>query len=910
MAKSRGRKFAEITSPTSGVFDLTSVPTITNAKLQNSAMTLAGSSVSLGGTGVANTDALSEGSSNLYFTNARVQSFLGGGTLAGNIVVPDNRSIYLGSDSDFRMVHNTTNTQLINATGALQITSNGGFAVTGAATFSSTVAVTGTLSSGDVTISSTAGTLTLVDSDGTQQNTIIKQSGGNLFIQARDNTSNAGIVLGGNAGGSFDEHMRILANGNVGIGTNNPGYALEVDGTGNFTGNVTAQNVINIATDSTAQTTSARQWATIKNTGTGTGDYSEMAIKNDNDDYLILGSIGSGYTNANWASSSYIYTNRELRLKSNQGIRFYSGGVTHGTNDYMILDSTGRLGIGTTSPSEELHVNSSVSGQHSRVHITKTSTAGTAGVSFNTTSSANTWTLFQEDASASKFYVYDGSDYVMTFDSTNNYVGINETNPDAPLHITSNTPIISFDESDASQEYRIGSFGGTFAIYDSTDSAYRFAVDVDGRVGIGVTNPSSYDTNSAGVSGDLVVANSGHSGIIVISGTSSDAGIFFGDGTGAGAYRGAVSYVNSQDRLYFKASGGNKMTLDTNTLNIMGPNLDVGIDTATVNFTDSVSNGNTRYIEIGANGASSLGDALLVCHSSGSGVGYLGYESGNDRLIIACDNGGGNNKIDLSVNASTGTGGSTDNLNAATPALRVHGNGNVGIHGVTSPQADLHVGHGGQEWRTSHGGNNLYISNTSWGSAATGDPNFYYGAPSGLLVTSTDSNTTGPTKPGLTLYNNDNTAGGWSPILAFSKAESGSTPYKATMAAIYARAPLGTGNGDSWIDGELWFGTSGAATNGVRGRMVLEKEGHLRPALDNNYDLGTTSYRWKNVYTTDLHLSNKVPEGTVGTDGEPIAAGNDVDGTTGDWTIQEGAEDLYIINNSTGKKYKFNLTEV
>ena len=229
MAKSRGRKFAEITSPTSGVFDLTSVPTITNAKLQNSAMTLAGSSVSLGGTGVADTDALSEGSSNLYFTNARVQSFLGGGTLAGNIVVPDNRSIYLGSNSDFRLVHNTTNTQLINATGALQVTSNGGFDVTGAATFSSTVAVTGTLSSGDLTVSSTAGTLTLVDSDGTQQNTIIKQSGGNVFIQARDNTNNAGIVFGGNAGGSFDEHMRILPSGNVGIGEDTPTAPLHID---------------------------------------------------------------------------------------------------------------------------------------------------------------------------------------------------------------------------------------------------------------------------------------------------------------------------------------------------------------------------------------------------------------------------------------------------------------------------------------------------------------------------------------------------------------------------------------------------------------------------------------------------------------------------------------------------------
>ena len=38
--------------------------------------------------------------------------------------------------------------------------------------------------------------------------------------------------------------------------------------------------------------------------------------------------------------------------------------------------------------------------------------------------------------------------------------------------------------------------------------------------------------------------------------------------------------------------------------------------------------------------------------------------------------------------------------------------------------------------------------------------------------------------------------------------------------------------------------------------------------------------------------------------------GNDVDGTWGDYTIQEGESDLFLINNRNGKKYKFNLTEV
>ena len=45
---------------------------IANAKLANSTITIGGAETALGGTVLANTDALSEGSSNLYFTNERV----------------------------------------------------------------------------------------------------------------------------------------------------------------------------------------------------------------------------------------------------------------------------------------------------------------------------------------------------------------------------------------------------------------------------------------------------------------------------------------------------------------------------------------------------------------------------------------------------------------------------------------------------------------------------------------------------------------------------------------------------------------------------------------------------------------------------------------------------------------------
>ena len=77
----------------------------------------------------------------------------------------------------------------------------------------------------------------------------------------------------------------------------------------------------------------------------------------------------------------------------------------------------------------------------------------------------------------------------------------------------------------------------------------------------------------------------------------------------------------------------------------------------------------------------------------------------------------------------------------------------------------------------------------------------------------------------------------------------------------------------------------------------MKTDGTLWPQTNDLSDLGTSTHRWRNIYTNDLNLSNK--------DGA-----NDVDGTWGNYTIQEGESDLFLINNRNGKKYKFNLTEV
>ena len=81
------------------------------------------------------------------------------------------------------------------------------------------------------------------------------------------------------------------------------------------------------------------------------------------------------------------------------------------------------------------------------------------------------------------------------------------------------------------------------------------------------------------------------------------------------------------------------------------------------------------------------------------------------------------------------------------------------------------------------------------------------------------------------------------------------------------------------------------------GKVDITTGGAVLPVTDDTQDLGSSGKRWANLYTGDLHLSNS-------------GSGNSVDGTSGSWTMQEGSDDLFLINNKTGKKYKFNLTEV
>jgi len=113
-------------------------------------------------------------------------------------------------------------------------------------------------------------------------------------------------------------------------------------------------------------------------------------------------------------------------------------------------------------------------------------------------------------------------------------------------------------------------------------------------------------------------------------------------------------------------------------------------------------------------------------------------------------------------------------------------------------------------------------------------------------------------------------------------------------AAIQARAEGDHSASSNATSIDFMTGASEAAAT----KLTLTSAGHLLPGSDDAQDLGSGSLQFRDIYTGDLNLNNTRHRK------------NEVDGTSGSWTIQEGDNDLFILNRLNGKKYKFNLTEV
>ncbi len=567
------------------------------------------------------------------------------------------------------------------------------------------------------------------------------------------NTNGAAITIGTND--NFDlafetngsTAMTILDTGEVGVGTISPASLFEVEKNQNATTDIT-----------------------ITNTDTGASSRTGLFINSGGSDYGYIGVYSDTFASTYYQDKFVFFPGSTVdggMLINTQGKDFdLNTGATTTTSRLFLEGSSGHIGLGTTSPDNQLHIYSATTNRNLLVE------SGTTSSGLTLESNGKEWDLFNSVGIANQgFGIYDRTNtvYRLAIDGTSGNVGIGINSPTRILHLNNtnvNGTMINFDNDDAGgNSWVVGSTGsanspgaGHYAFYNNNGTAYTMVLTESNRVGIGDETPET----RLDVEGTLKIANGGETCSV-----AADAGMFrynsgnmefcngsawqaLGTGTGdgdildGGNTEGAAITIGTNDNfdLNFETNGSNAMIIKSDG--------DVGIGTTSPSGKVHISTNNggpTPHTSaddlIVENNTGPSGISILSSGANGSNI-FFGDTASNLQGKLQYDN-----AIDAMIFETN-----------ATEAMRIDSSGRLGI-GTTIPGELLHVNTAGARdnikvgsWSYLGGGPAGYpyfgfasvYTGTQWDSLHSSVPGMMlnYSA-SGLDISTLPANTTNAT---------------------------------------------------------------------------------------------------------------------------------------------------------------------